>query len=406
MKTLVKPTHLLALALSLFSCDLTVVDNPTFTMEILNGDELTGRPGETLSPIEVRVMDADNNPVKDVQLTIEVSNGSVEDSQPRTNTEGIAAITWTLGDTPGVQNMTISGNGLTNSPQQVKVSVEQISYNLEIVSGNNQFNAVAGEELGNPFVVQVIDPADSEAIEGVVIRFEVDEDSGASFGGIPEISQPTDSEGRTDVTLTMGPGVLDTIVVEARLASTGTAVSNPESVQFFVAADKFIDERDGQEYRVVRLKDGKVWMAENLNYDASDSWCYNDGPANCIEYGRLYTWSSALEACPSGWYLPTDEEWREMAKHYGGVFEGAADDGQAAYQALIKGGATGFDARLGGWRNPGGSFGILGSVGGYWSATEYDIGSAWLYYFDRDSGGLFRDLFGKSTGHSCRCVRD
>ena len=52
----------------------------------------------------------------------------------------------------------------------------------------------------------------------------------------------------------------------------------------------FIDARDRQSYPWVRLKDGKKWMAKNLNYETTNTWCYADKQDNCAKYGRLYTW--------------------------------------------------------------------------------------------------------------------
>src|SRR5688572_7466348 len=70
-----------------------------------------------------------------------------------------------------------------------------------------------------------------------------------------------------------------------------------------------------------RMQDRKQWMTNNLNVHANPSYCYDDAELNCRQYGRLYTWESAQTACRSlgeGWRLPTDDEWRQMAKHYGG----------------------------------------------------------------------------------------
>lgn len=162
----------------------------------------------------------------------------------------------------------------------------------------------------------------------------------------------------------------------------------------------------GQTYRTLRLN-GKTWLAENLNYKVGNSWCHGDENANCDRYGRLYDWASAKAACKAigaGWRLPSDKEWREMAKLFGGSDDDAKDGGKAAYKALIKGGSSGFQAVLGGWRYSNGSFSTLGSRGYYWSSTEYGADYAWHYYFYNGELGRY-DLL-RSNGFSCRCLKD
>jgi hypothetical protein len=78
----------------------------------------------------------------------------------------------------------------------------------------------------------------------------------------------------------------------------------------------------GTMYLSKRMVDGKQWMTRNLDVKTMPSYCYEGAEQNCRRYGRLYTWESATRACLSlgdGWRLPRDNEWRQMAKAYGGV---------------------------------------------------------------------------------------
>jgi uncharacterized protein (TIGR02145 family) len=158
------------------------------------------------------------------------------------------------------------------------------------------------------------------------------------------------------------------------------------------------------------MADGRQWTTDNLNADSKPSYCYEDSELNCRRYGRLYTWESARQGCQSlgdGWRLPTDDEWRQMAKRYGGVGEDSDDRGHAAYTRLLAGGSSGFNALLGGNRTDDGRYERLQAHGFYWTATERDPGKAVFYNFGLGGLALNRQPEGgKRMAVSVRCVRD
>lgn len=158
------------------------------------------------------------------------------------------------------------------------------------------------------------------------------------------------------------------------------------------------------------MADGKQWTTKNLEVNTSPSWCYQDLETNCRRYGRLYTWESAPHACRSlgaGWRLPTDKEWRELAKVYGGVSEDSDDRGNAAYQALLAEGKSGFNALLGGGRSEDGQYARLQAHGFYWTASENNARYAFFYNSGRGSAALYRQSEGeKQAAFAVRCIRD
>lgn len=80
---------------------------------------------------------------------------------------------------------------------------------------------------------------------------------------------------------------------------------------------EMIDPRDGKAYKTIQIG-SQTWMAENLNYETVNSYCYENDPANCEKYGRLYTRDSLLNACPEGYHLPTAEEFATLISNVGG----------------------------------------------------------------------------------------
>ncbi|MCL1957598.1 MAG: fibrobacter succinogenes major paralogous domain-containing protein [Fibromonadales bacterium] len=174
-----------------------------------------------------------------------------------------------------------------------------------------------------------------------------------------------------------------------------------------------IDGRDGKKYKTVKIGT-QTWMAENLNYNASGK-CYDNKPANCDKYGRLYNWNTAKTACPNGWHLPDDMEWDKLYRFADGTkgtsspynSETAGKYLKAASGWIENGNGTdkfGFAALPSGYGDSRGFRGA-GDFGGWWSASE-DNSYAYMrsmFYNGEDAG--WRDA-GKSLLFSVRCLQN
>ena len=169
-----------------------------------------------------------------------------------------------------------------------------------------------------------------------------------------------------------------------------------------------IDSRDGTEYATVQIC-SQVWMAENLNYNTGNSYCYDTEFANCEKYGRLYTWDAALNACPSGWHLPTAEEFATLISNVGGE-EGAAIMLKSKTGWAGDGNGLdkyGFNVLPAGLHASYGSFIDAGESAGFWSATESGEDDAYALSLDYKREDAYLDDNNKDIGaHSVRCIQD
>ncbi len=184
------------------------------------------------------------------------------------------------------------------------------------------------------------------------------------------------------------------------------------------------DSRDGQTYETVKIGT-QMWMAQNLNYETANSYCYRDSAKYCSKYGRYYTWAAAKKACPSGWHLPTEADFKTLIGAVGGSSD--AEGGIASYVLKstngwidagvdLSGNGTddysfaAFPAGIRYYSN--GDYGV-GSSAEFWSSTEDDRDSdcavhLYLGYTDVDNYASGEILYGfyKENGLSVRCIKD
>ncbi|MDR3013732.1 MAG: hypothetical protein LBU70_11105 [Chitinispirillales bacterium] len=219
-------------------------------------------------------------------------------------------------------------------------------------------------------------------------------------------------------------------VAEPSLETTTVSVSEERTVTANFK-EFFVDPRDGQSYLMARIGN-QTWMAENLNYAAAGSWCYDDDPANCDLYGRLYDWATVMGLpsscndiecanqiqsphqgiCPPGWHVPTDAEWTALVNFAGG-WEVAGTrlrsltDWYPLVDTFIPGtDVHGFSALPGGRRYIDGNFWNVGTGGLWWSATEDGATSARNRDVYSGHSNVYWNNWIKRNGLSLRCVKN
>jgi uncharacterized protein (TIGR02145 family)/uncharacterized repeat protein (TIGR02543 family) len=166
---------------------------------------------------------------------------------------------------------------------------------------------------------------------------------------------------------------------------------------------KFTDSRDSKTYKKVKIGN-QTWMAENLNYNTNTtgSVCYDNNSNHCAEYGRLYTWEDAKDACPKGWELPSYTGWTTLVSSVG---SSSAANKLRSTSGWDGGSGTddyGFSALPGGYGRSSG-FSDIGTYGYWWSATEYTNITGAAYYRSISGYNMYSSYAGKTDLYSVRC---
>ena len=191
----------------------------------------------------------------------------------------------------------------------------------------------------------------------------------------------------------------------------------------------FTDARDGETYRTIQIGD-QIWMAENLRFKAKDSFAPDNDESNVKKFGRLYTWTSALDIppefseqspakdiemyrkmkepnyqgiAPEGWHIPSNKEWEQLLSHLSEKSNGSELRStcfwlEPGYDSF------GFFALPAGYRFDNGTFNHFGRRTRFWSKDEYGKSNAFRLGLTNESvdiEGVYR-----SDAISIRCVKN
>ena len=219
--------------------------------------------------------------------------------------------------------------------------------------------------------------------------------------------------------------------------STGTSYGN--EVTFTTASPPAncgtVTDIDGNVYNTVTIGN-QCWTTENLKttkYRNGDplqnvtdnaawsalstggySWYNNDAATYQSPYGALYNWYSVADSrqlCPSGWHVPTYDEWTILVDYLGGgpLASYKLKEAGTAHWPSPNTGATnssGFTGLPNGYRAAQGAFIEIGNYGGWWSSTATSETYAIDRALDNNSAGVWLIQDDKRFGFSVRCVKD
>ena len=171
------------------------------TLEIISGKDQEGLPGFGLAkPFVMEVRDQVDKPVPGVQVTFSVTSGggTLSVTSATTDANGRAESILTLGPHPGTNTVTVSVAGIQEQ-QTFTAEGMRLPLAFWIISGYSQ-QGVLGEALAKPFVVEVRDQS-GEPLPGAQVIFSISSGGGTLSG----TSATTDSSGRAESILTLGP---------------------------------------------------------------------------------------------------------------------------------------------------------------------------------------------------------
>lgn len=213
-----------------------------------------------------------------------------------------------------------------------------------------------------------------------------------------------------------------------------------------VAIMTSLADADGNEYHTIMIGT-QVWMLENLkttkfnngsditNETDGTTWkglttpayCwYNNSDVNKDLFGGLYNWfavNSASNLCPTGWRVPTDNDFKSLEEYLGmsaptadiygfrGTDEGSQIKSTNGWSSSGNGTNTsGFTALPGGFRYyDDGSFQSLSQDAYFWTNTP-DVNTPDTRAYNRhliyNSNQIERVVVEKQAGKSVRCVKE
>lgn len=201
---------------------------------------------------------------------------------------------------------------------------------------------------------------------------------------------------------------------------------------------------DGNTYYTVKIGE-QIWMAENLKvthfrngepipfisnndewYSFSSlkkgCWCYPENSAENNEvYGKFYNFFALTDSrniCPTGWHVPTKDEWTKLVASVGGssiagVKMKEANNTRWGQSDMVADNSSGFTGIPSGSRLFNGLFnGISIMEGNWWSATEtmsvygYAPEAFAIRLGNGNENIIYQEHTPEGDGYCVRCIKD
>ena len=220
--------------------------------------------------------------------------------------------------------------------------------------------------------------------------------------------------------------------------SLATTLTQTTSSCAVACGQPVTDPRDGKVYSTI-LIGSQCWFSQNLNIGTRislpnqqannggiEKYCYNDNEANCDLYGGIYLWNELMNygmsgiqgICPSGWHVPSDQEWCTLLQSIDPTVNCSATTWTGTDAGLkmksttgwVGGGngnnASGFNVLPAGGVVGTGFFDGQGWWGHFWTSTLLTSPDSWRYGFEYYQNKALRATAGYWVGYPCRCIRD
>ncbi len=260
------------------------------------------------------------------------------------------------------------------------------------------------------------------------------------------MSEPTESVPNFFMLLAgalLGVSIIGGLFYAANTSNVGDseAAAILGALPSFTCGVSTVQDVDANVYDTIQVG-AQCWMKQNMRVGTRiggattqtsnatiEKWCYGDSDANCTSDnpnepdGGLYQWDEAMQystttgaqgICPTGWHIPSHDEFttleRAVCTSGSCATDFPYDTTTTGYRGtnegtkLKSGGTSGLEFNLAGL-GVSGSFFNRAAAGNFWSSTESG-GGAWGRGVASITAQVGRATDNKSSGLSVRCLKD